>query len=217
MSARASLVELDVADDPAAWAALGFAVAADGGIPLGGVRIAARGRAAGSGIVAAGLAGAAGEPRVDGLVLRCVPGEAEFAVAAHPNGALAVDHVVVATPALEHTTTALQRAGLDLRRTRDVPGDRPLRQAFLLAGPCLVEVVGPPGAQPAGPATFWGLTIVVEDLDALAARLGPLLGRPRDAVQPGRRIATLRPDAGLSARIAFMTPRAGWRPPVPAS
>jgi hypothetical protein len=128
-----------------------------------------------------------------------------------PNGALAVDHVVVTTPALEHTAAALQRAGLDLRRTRDVPGDRPLRQAFLLAGPCLVEVVGPPGDRAAGPAAFWGLTIVVDDLEALGGRLGSRLGAPRDAVQPGRRIATLRREAGLSAPVAFMTPRLGSR------
>ena len=215
MSGGASLVELDVADEPDAWAALGFAVGDDGGIELGGVRVTARGRAAGTGILAAGLAGLADPPEVDGLVLRAATPRARAATSAapHPNGALAVDHVVVTTPALERTTAALQRAALDLRRTRDVPGDRPLRQAFLLAGPCLVEVVGPPGEAPAGLARFWGLTIVVDDLDALAARLGPALGAPCDAVQPGRRIATLRREAGLSAPVAFMTPRAGsrWR------
>jgi hypothetical protein len=220
VSGGASLVELDVADEPAGWAALGFAVADDGGIELGGVRLAARGRAAGTGIVAAGLAGAAREPGVDGLVLRAAAHRDDVAAqpaVPHPNGALAVDHVVVTTPALEHTAAALQRAGLDLRRTRDVAGDRPLRQAFLLAGPCLVEVVGPPGDRPAGPASFWGLTLVVEDLDALAARLGSRLGAPRDAVQPGRRIATLRREAGLSSPVAFMTPRVRSRGEAPAS
>ena len=43
-------------------------------------------------------------------------------------------------------------------------------------------------------------------MDAAAAALGDLLGSPRDAVQPGRRIATLRPEAGLGPAIAFMTP-----------
>jgi hypothetical protein len=40
-----------------------------------------------------------------------------------------------------------------------------------------------------------------------ASTLGELLGTPRDAVQPGRKIATLRPAAGLGPAIAFMTPQ----------
>ena len=59
---------------------------------------------------------------------------------------------------------------------------------------------------PAGPARFWGLVVTVADLDALAERLGPVLGSARPAVQPGRRIATARRAAGLGTRVAFMTP-----------
>jgi hypothetical protein len=47
----------------------------------------------------------------------------------------------------------------------------------------------------------------VDDLEATGAVLGDLLGTPRDAVQPGRKIATLRPEAGLGPAIAFMTPQ----------
>jgi hypothetical protein len=42
-------------------------------------------------------------------------------------------------------------------------------------------------------------------MERTAEALGDLLGSPRDAVQPGRRIATLRPEAGLGPAIAFMT------------
>jgi hypothetical protein len=55
--------------------------------------------------------------------------------------------------------------------------------------------------------TMWGVTVSVADLDACGRELGPLLGAPRDAVQPGRRIATVRPEAGLPIALAFMTPR----------
>ena len=207
---RTVLAAIDVADDPAAWAALGFRVGADGAIDLGGVAVRPRGRAAGRGIVGAAFAGAPAAARFDGLPVRPPEPAAEHGrapAARHPNGATTLDHVVVTTPAVERTAAALADAGLDLRATRDVAGDGPLRQAFLLAGPCLVEVVGRPGRDAAGPAAFWGMTIVVADLDALAAQLGPLLGTPRDAVQPGRRIATLRAAAGLSAPVACITPR----------
>jgi hypothetical protein len=45
----------------------------------------------------------------------------------------------------------------------------------------------------------------VADLDATAALLGDLLGAPKVAVQPGRRIATVRADAGLGVPVAFMS------------
>jgi hypothetical protein len=48
--------------------------------------------------------------------------------------------------------------------------------------------------------------VIVEDLDALAQGLGEQLGSVRDAVQPGRRIATLHSSAGLGQPVAFMTP-----------
>ena len=59
---------------------------------------------------------------------------------------------------------------------------------------------------PDGPARFWGLVVIVSDLDALALELGERLGTVRDAVQPGRRIAPLRPSAGLGPALAFMDP-----------
>jgi hypothetical protein len=53
---------------------------------------------------------------------------------------------------------------------------------------------------------FWGLAMTVADIDACAALLGDRLGPVKDAVQPGRRIATLRHEAcGLTVPIAFMS------------
>ena len=43
-------------------------------------------------------------------------------------------------------------------------------------------------------------------LKALADRLGDHLGAIKDAVQPGRRIATLRRSAELTTNVAFMDP-----------
>ena len=181
------LEELVVADEPATWEALGFTVV-DGVVPLGGVGVRLAGRGAGEGIVE----------------WRLGDGTRAVAEVEHPNGALAVDHVVAFTDDLERTMRELAEEGFEPRRIREVPG-KPVRQVFYVLGPALLELAGPvPDRDGMG---FWGLVVVVGDLDALVTRLGDLLGTPRNAVQPGRRIATLATQAGSSAAVAFMTPR----------
>jgi hypothetical protein len=111
---------------------------------------------------------------------------------------------VIATDSLARTSGAIEQAtGAPPRRIREA-GD--LRQAFHRLGGLIVEVVERAGLAP-GPATIWGLALVVDDLDAACARLGAeLIGEPRDAVQPGRRIATMRSAAGVGIPLALMTP-----------
>ena len=49
--------------------------------------------------------------------------------------------------------------------------------------------------------------VFVDDLDATVAWLGPdAVSAPRDAVQPGRRIASIRREVGLGLPVALMTP-----------
>ena len=124
-------------------------------------------------------------------------------VVAEPSAWLHVDHVVALTPDLDATVRALTAAGLDHRRTREA-GDG-VRQAFFLVRPTLLELGGP--APDLDAPAFWGLTVVATDLDAAARQLGDRLGPVRDAVQPGRRIATLRPEAGIGAPLALISPR----------
>ncbi|HEX3976066.1 MAG TPA: hypothetical protein VHW96_07355, partial [Solirubrobacteraceae bacterium] len=111
-------------------------------------------------------------------------------------------HVVVTTPDFDRTSAALEGAGIPLRRVREV-GE--IRQGFRRLGPAILEIVEAP-KMPAGPARFWGLVVIVADLVGLRARLAPHVGEIRAAVQPGRQIATLSEDAGLSPKIAFMDP-----------
>jgi hypothetical protein len=88
-----------------------------------------------------------------------------------------------------------------------------MEQRFFRLGEVILELVGTPGAHGEGPATFWGLALTVDDLDAAATHLGERLGPVTDAVQRGRRIATLRHEAvGLHVPIAFLT-AAPPRPP----
>jgi hypothetical protein len=77
--------------------------------------------------------------------------------------------------------------------------------AFFRGGPTIVELVGAPG----GETRLWGLVAVLPSVDHPHPALAPHLSEPRDAVQPGRRIATLRPSAGVGTAVALMTPRAG--------
>jgi hypothetical protein len=53
--------------------------------------------------------------------------------------------------------------------------------------------------------SFWGLAFIAPDLDATVAGLGDRVSEIRDAVQPGRRIATLRRSAGLTVPVALIT------------
>ena len=118
----------------------------------------------------------------------------------HPNGATAIDHVVVFSPDFERTRQALEEAGITLSRIRDGGG---FRQGFRRLGPAILELVEAIQAPP-GPARFWGLVVTVEDLPGLADRLGDHLSPIRAAVQSGRHIATLRRSAGLTLKVAFM-------------
>ena len=114
------------------------------------------------------------------------------------------------SPDLERTVAALEAAGLDLRRRREGPtGAGSARQAFFRVGEAILEVVEhPPQAREAGdaeaPARLWGLALLTPDIDATAAAAGDLIGAPKDAIQPGRRIATFTRDAALGAAVAVI-------------
>lgn len=203
--------ELTVAGAPDAWSALGFALDGDTCV-VGDVRIRLAGSDAGRGLAGWSLRGIE-STELDGLPTTRSDRQPPSERAAHPNGIAALDHVVAITPALDRTVAVLEAAGLDLRRIREepTPAGAP-RQAFFRLGANILEVVQEPAeaTERAGgdrPAFFWGLAFVAPDLDATVAGLGDRVGEARPAVQPGRRIATLRRSAGLTVPIALMTPR----------
>jgi hypothetical protein len=126
----------------------------------------------------------------------------------HPNGAVAIDHVVVLTPDSGRTVAAFEAAGLPPRRTRETDQyGPPFLQTFFRAGEVIIELIGPAERSGDGPATFYGLAYTVRDLDATARLLAEHIGRVKGAVQPGRRITTLRhKELGMSVATAFMSP-----------
>jgi hypothetical protein len=199
---------LRIGAEPAQWRELGFDVDGRGVASAGRVRLELDESAPRGTIAAWALAGADPPESVDGLATESAVREEHGAE--HPNGLLAIDHVVVLTPSLERTTAAFEAIGVDRRRVREVGGG--VTQGFFLVGDMLVEVVDGTGLPPDAPARFWGITLVVSDLDATAALLGDRLGSIKDAVQPGRRIATVRSEASGGLPMALITPRS-QRPP----
>ncbi len=198
---------LTVSGDPDVWRSIGVVVGPDGLVPLVGtcLKIDATPDLE-PGIVSWSLSGietAVGD--VDGLVTTVVD-PAPPTYAQHAIGAVGLDHVVVMTADLQRTSDAIERAtGCELKRVREV-GE--MTQGFhrLGSGGLIVEIVERPEV-PAGPASFWGLVINVDDLDAACAHIGAdRVSAPKDAVQPGRRIATIERDVGLGLPVALMTP-----------
>ena len=212
VSRQPTVDELFIAAAADAWAAAGFTLR-DGLCEVGTVRLRLDGVGERRGITGWSVRDSAALD-LDGL--DTVASDAPPASApAHPNGTISIDHLVVITPDLDRTTAVLRDAGLDLRRMRegDTPGGS-RRQAFFRMGELILEVVQAPpdtkiASDPSGPARLWGISFLAEDLDTPASMLGERLGSPRDAVQPGRRIATVGKDAGLGTAIAFMTPGGG--------
>jgi hypothetical protein len=197
---RPQLTELQIADPAERWEALGFVVE-EGKADVGGVRLTLN--APGNGITGWSIQGIAFTDAIDGLPTTAATRPSPPNDTTHPNGATGLDHVVITTPDFDRTARALDECGLALRRIRDAGN---FRQGFRRLGPAILELVENTSAAPSDPARFWGLVIIVDELEALASRIAPHLSVPKPAVQPGRRIATLRPSAGLSPAVAFMTP-----------
>lgn len=202
-----AVVAIEVADEPEAWRAAGFAIDADR-TQVGGIVFHLVGRAEGKRIRSWTWHGLAGDGPLDGLVTYA--GERPTATpGSHPNGATVLDHVVVVTPRLDRSIAAFEARGLDVRRVRHTDQYGPaFRQVFFRGGETIVEMIGP-DEEPADDeraAHFYGLAFTVADLDAAARQLGDGLGGIKDAVQPGRRIATLRHQhCDISVPIALMS------------
>lgn len=209
-----TIEELVIGDRPEAWAAAGFCVDDDGTCRLGTVRLRLAGEDDGRYLRGWALRGPDEvPPSIDGLA-SSAGGRPPAEPATHPNGAVAIDHLVVMSPDGDRTTEALTGVGLGVRRVRETGTyGAPMRQSFFRLREVVLELVAP--AEPAGdgPARFFGLAVCSAELDATAAHLGENLGTPKDAVQPGRRIATLRHKAlGLSTAVAFMSPEPARSP-----
>lgn len=189
------------------WRDLGL-VAVDGLIPFFGTGLrfgTSVGGPAATGLTGWGLSGLErAVESIDGVATVGVDPPPPVLVE-HPLGAFELDHVVVNTGSLARTCAAISDAtGAPLKRVREAG---PVRQGFHRLGGLIVEVVERIGQPADDPASLWGVVFTVADLDAAVELLGPdRCGPAGDAVQPGRRIATVHREAGLGVPIALMTP-----------
>jgi hypothetical protein len=119
-------------------------------------------------------------------------------------GVIGWDHIVLRTSSLDRTCGAVADAlGAPLKRIREVGNG--VRQGFHRVGGLVIEVVESPQVT-SDQASLWGFVWNVADLDEQAGRLGTsIVSSPRDAVQPGRRIASFRSEVGLGTAVALMT------------
>ncbi len=211
MAALPALAALHIADPPELWEELGFVVE-DGSVKVSGIRHVLG--ADGKGLRAWSVRGLPPDTAgIDGLGFD-LPAFPARPTPDHANGVVGLDHLVVLTPDLPRTIAALEASGLELRRTRDTGSSTaPMQQAFfrLASAPgdtepgVVLEVVGPSTPSGDGPLRLYGLAWTVRNLDATAAFLGDRLRPAKDAVQPGRRIATLDRAAGSTVPQAFMS------------
>lgn len=204
MAAQAALAALHIADPPDVWSELGFEVE-DESVKVSGARLLLG--AEGKGLRSWSLRGVPPDTSgVDGLDFG-LPAFPPRPTPEHANGVTELDHLVVLTPDIGRTIASFEAIGTEVRRVRDTgTASAPMQQAFFRLGEVILEVVGPKEASGDGPLRLYGLAWTVRDLDETTAYLGDRLRPAKDAVQPGRRIATLDRAAGSTVPQAFMSP-----------
>lgn len=198
-------------DEPQGWSELGFEVSdhvLGAAFRLGSTDVILTG--SGGGFEGWSIEGVADS--IAGLPAAGSDSSSETLSAEHSNGICGIDHIVFHSGDPDATVAEFQAAGIERRggRSTDSYG-APMRQVFFWLGNVILELIGPDEGEPTtdGPLTFFGLALWSEDLDASVARMGELAGTPKDAVQPGRRIAGIR-----GAKVEVPTPLALMSPHV---
>jgi len=163
-----------------------------------------------------GISGAAvhgGRAIIDSLKFDVGPNLTSSSIDAYPpsvhsNGITRIDHLVVTTADCDRTTRAFESNGIHPRKVRTF-GDHEakMRQTFFWLGDVILELVGPDQSEANGHAMFWGLALISDDLQATAGYLGERCTPVKPAVQPGRKIITIKTrEIGITTSLAVMSP-----------
>ena len=198
------LKELVVGDEAAVWKEIGFTVEGDR-CRVGHVDVIFD-PSVGKGIRKWTLVGE-GPDTVEGIPTTWA-GDGLDAAGAHANGIFEIDHVVLTSPDLRRTVSALEGLGIRALRERETGTyGAPALQVFFRLGQPILELIGPKDPmENAGGARFFGLAFTSEDLALTSKAMGGALHDAKAAVQAGRQIATLDKSAGSTIAIAVMSP-----------
>ena len=202
------LVSITLPDSPSAWVDAGFLVEGST-VRVGALDLVCADDPGAEPVLGFDRPHPHGTASLDGIVWDVTPTGRHAEPASHPNGIDGVDHLVIMAPDLDRARTALVEAGFEIRRERPTTiGSTAVTQLFARAGDrsgTILEVVAPTGPGGPGPSRLWGLALLATDLDATTDALGDHASGPRDAVQPGRRIATVRHEnLGMAFTLAVM-------------
>jgi len=199
----ARITQLVVGGQPAAWSSIGLTFR-DGVCSLGDVQLRLD-QTLSPGLHSWVISECVGTGDIDGIPTTCdgVSPARAFAPDSSIIDVVGVDHVVAFTNDLERTSGELARVtGEPLKRVRDAGNG--VRQGFHRLGSVIVEIVE---QQRVERSSLWGFVLTVNNLDDVAAYMGPdVLSPSKDAVQPGRRIAAFRSGVGLGTAVALITP-----------
>lgn len=205
----AQLDTVVLGDDPQGWIRLGFGISERPGgsaLRLGSTDIVLTGSGAGfEGWCIRGV-----DHPIAGLAhLGHGPPDPE-PTGDHPNGIRGIDHIVFHSGDPAATVAEFEAAGIERRGGRSTESyGAPMQQVFFWLGDVILELIGPDEGEPTSPGalSFFGLALWSDDLDASVTALGELAGQPKEAVQPGRRIAGIRgSEVGVATPLALMSP-----------
>ena len=208
------LLQLIIGGEAEAWSSVGFDVmelaSGESVSQIGSVQLLfdPTGERGISGAAVYGMSGA-----IDSLKFDMGPNLTSSSIDAyprsvHPNGVTQIDHLVVTTADCDRTTRAFESSGIHPRRVRTFGNDQAkMRQTFFWLGDVILELVGPDQSEANSHAMFWGLALISDNLQATADYLGEKCTQVKPAVQPGRKITTIKTrEIGITTSLAVMSP-----------
>ena len=204
-----ALQRIVIGDDPDSWRSAGFSVL-DNEMVFGKTVVELAGTANGRGVLGWAIEGVTSNIE---SITSIAPSGTTLAVEQrtgldNTNAVFAIDHVVIETGDLDRTVAAFTEVGIKERRQGQMTtslGER--RQSFLWAGRVIIEIVAPVTADPNVAMRVWGLALVSANLATTSHVLAENMSEPRNAVQPGRKIATIDTSAlDISVPLVVMSP-----------
>ncbi|MDG1844838.1 MAG: hypothetical protein P8J01_00425 [Acidimicrobiales bacterium] len=211
----AQLLQLTICGEAAAWKSVGFNVIDIGNgnsiCSVGGVKIYFENDTLNKGIWRIGtkrISGVIDSLKFDDLSVERSFSDNHSVLSDHPNGITGIDHLVVTTPNCNRTTKAFEETGMAVRKVRTFGKiGSETRQTFFWLGNVILELVGSNTKEDEGPPSIWGIAFVSKNIEETVNFLGDTCTPLKPAIQPGRRITTIKTqEFDIYNALAVMSP-----------